>query len=87
MFNDIADIFVFIFIMQINFNVRFLDPALSRLPLPPTEDHFGSTFVPLNFDKTADEVSFITRTLLGNSVCQGVPDLPSMVSAFESVQE
>ena len=32
-FNDIADIFVFIFIMQIFFNVWFVDPAFSRLLL------------------------------------------------------
>ena len=32
-FNDIADIFVFIFIMQIIFNVWFVDPAFSRLLL------------------------------------------------------
>ena len=32
-FNDIVDVFIFIFIMQIIFNVRFLDPAFSRLLL------------------------------------------------------
>jgi len=32
-FNDIADIFVFIFIMEIIFNVWFVDPAFSRLLL------------------------------------------------------
>ena len=32
-FNDIIDVFIFIFIMQITFNVRFFDPAFSRLLL------------------------------------------------------